>query len=145
MERDERLWKYSHRRGIIFSASFIEKCTKYKDSIEHLVQQARSPMIPEKVNLITRGIFEAGDAFHHHETMKPAEHKIVNGVLAETEIYAEDHMIAYPIGECIILPTEELLKAGLEALAWFLEDAAFGNGPEHLLNAFIESIPPKVG
>jgi hypothetical protein len=64
----------------MFSANFIKKCIKYKDSIEHLVQQARSPMIPEEVNLITRGIFEAGDAFHHHENMKPAEHKIVKGV-----------------------------------------------------------------
>ncbi len=70
--------------------------------------------------------------------MRPSEYKIVKGVLGHDDIYAEDPIGGYPINECVILPTEELLKAGLDASHWYLEREAFGQGAEHLLDAIIE-------
>ncbi len=122
----------------MFSPDYISKCTKYKEDIWYLVQQARSPMKPGQLN-IARELFEAGDAFHHPETMKPSEHKIVKEVMAHTDIYAENPITAYASRECVILPTEELLKAGLEASSWHIEEGAYGKGAEHLLDAIIES------
>lgn len=122
----------------MFSPDYISKCTKYKEDIWYLVQQARAPMKPGHLNL-AREIFEAGDAFHHPETMMPSEYKIVKEVMAHTDIYAENPIIAYPIRECVILPTEELLKAGLEASSWHLEEGAYGKGAERLLDAITES------
>ena len=122
----------------MFSPDYISKCIRYREDIWHLVQQARFPMRPGYI-VSAREIFEAGDAFHHPETMKPSEYKIAKEVMAHTEIYAENPMIAYPIRECVILPTEELLKAGLEASSWHIEEGAFGKGAESLLDAIIES------
>jgi hypothetical protein len=122
----------------MFSPDFISKCIRYREDIWYLVQQARAPMKPGHLNL-AREIFEAGDAFHHHETMKSSDYKIAKEVMAHTDIYAENPVIAYPAKECVILPTEELLKAGLEASSWHLEEGAFGKGVEHLLDAIIES------
>jgi hypothetical protein len=122
----------------MFSSSFISKCIQYKEDIEYLVQQARNPMQPGGLTLM-EDLFKPGDAFHHPESMKPSEYKIVKGVMAHTDIYAENPITAYTIRECVILPTEELLKAGLDASSWHLEEGAFGKGAEHLLDAIIES------
>jgi len=122
----------------MFSPRYISKCIRYKEDIWYLVQQARAPMKPGNI-IVARELFEAGDAFHHPETMKPPEYKIVKEVIAHTDIYAENPMIAYPIRECVILPTEELLKAGLEASSWNIEEGAYGKGAEPLLDAIIES------
>lgn len=122
----------------MFSLKYISNCISYREDIWHLVQQARFPMRPGCI-VSAREIFEAGDAFHHPETMKPSEYKIVKEVMAHTDIYAENPIIAYTIRECVILPTEELLKAGLEASSWHIEEGAYGKGAEHLLDAIIES------
>lgn len=122
----------------MFSPDYITKCIKYREDIWYLIQQARCPMKPGQLN-IARELFEAGDAFHCPASMKPSEYKIVKGVMAHTDIYAENPIIAYPIRECVILPTEELLKAGLKASSWHLEEGAFGKGAERLLDAIIES------
>ncbi len=122
----------------MFSPDYITKCIKYREDIWYLIQQARHPMKPGQLN-IARELFEAGDAFHHPETMKLSEYKIVKEVMAHTDIYAENPMIAYPASECVILPTEDLLKSGLKASSWHLEENAFGKGAEHLLDAIIES------
>jgi len=89
--------------------------------------------------IAVRELFEPGDAFHHPETMKPSEYKIAKEVMAHTDIYAENPIIAYPTRECVILPTEELLKAGLEASGWHLEEGAYGKGTERLIDEIIES------
>ena len=122
----------------MFSPDYITKCIRYREDIWYLVQQARAPMKPGHLN-VAREIFEAGDAFHHPKTMKPSEYTIIKAVMAHTDIYAENPIIAYPIRACVILPTEELLKAGLEASGWHIEEGAFGKGAEHLLDAIIES------
>ena len=122
----------------MFSPDYIAKCTKYREDIEYLVQQARSPMKPGELTLM-QDLFKPGDAFHHPRTMAPGEYKIVKEVLGQTDIYAEHPIFGYPISECVILPTEELLKAGLYASGWNLDDRAFGSGAEHLLDAIIES------
>ncbi len=122
----------------MFSPDYISKCIKYKEDIWYLVQQARFPMRPGHI-VLAREIYKAADAFHHPETMTPSEYKIVKEVMAHTDIYAENPITAYSIRECVILPTEELLKAGLEASSWHLDEGAYGKGAEHLLDAIIES------
>jgi len=120
----------------MFSPSYISKCIQYKEDIWYLVQQARGPMKPGLPN-VAGEIFEVGDAFHCPASMNMPEYKIVKGVMAHTEIYAENPIIAYATNDCVILPTEELLKAGLKASSWHIEEGAFGKGAEHLLDAII--------
>jgi hypothetical protein len=122
----------------MFSPSYIAKCIRYKGDIEYLVQQARYPFRAGQI-IQVEDLFRPGDAFHHAKTMAPGEYKIIKQVLGHTDIYAEHPILSYPVSESVILPTEELLKAGLEASGWDLEEGVFGKGAEPLLDAIVES------
>jgi len=122
----------------MFSPSYIKKCIMCREEIWRLVQQGRTPMTPGHLKA-AKEVFRAGDAFHHPQTMKPTEYKIVTGVIPYTDLYADDPLIAYRLRECVILPTEQLLMAGVKASGWHLDEGAFGKGAEHLLDTIIES------
>ena len=122
----------------MFSPDYISKCIKYREDIDYLVQQARCPFKAGQITLV-EDIFRPGDAFHHPGMMPPGEYKIVKELLGRTDIFAEHPIIAYPVSECVILPTEDVLRAGLHASGWNLEGGDYGRGAEHLLDAIIES------
>jgi hypothetical protein len=118
----------------MISASYIDKCIMAKDEIEYLVLQARGGLHPDRPG---PDIFQGGDSFHHQGLMKKGESKTVRQVLRYTALISDDPTEEYPIEECILLPTEELLREGLKAVVWNADDRLRGMGPEVLLDEII--------
>jgi len=122
-----------------FSESFIKKCIKMDDDIMHLILSIRTPFKKDEM-IVPRCGYKKGDIFHHPKSMKSTEYGTVKEVIADKEIESEEGKnILYPVDECIIIPTEQQLKEGLEVTGWYLGDDAYGKGAEHLLESLMKS------
>ena len=120
----------------MFSKTYIEKCIKFKVGIHHMVTAARGWTDTRGVPL---EMFRADDYFHHAKTMEEGTYKQAKEVKDHSCLYADDPIVQYPVEDCVLLPTEELLRAGLLAIHWSVGDQARGKGHEHLLDEIIKS------
>ena len=120
----------------MFSRAYIAKCMKYKEDIHHMVSQARGWVDQKGVPL---EMFRVGDHFHHPSLMEEGAYKTATEVKPHSCLYAEDPAIPYPVGECILLPNEELLRHALLAVNWSVGSDAYGKGHEYLLDMIIKS------
>jgi len=59
--------------------------------------------------------------------------------LAGDIIYSDSNVYEYPAEKCVIIPTEDQLRAGLEASSEYYGPEAYGNGPERLLDEIIKA------
>jgi hypothetical protein len=122
----------------MFSESYVGKCVKYRKEIEALVRQFRCPFKEEEPTK-PECLFRQGDAFHHPPSMKPGELKFVKDVVGETDIVAVDPLISYRASECVLLPSEELLRASLCADSSHPLSKDFRKGAERLLDVIVEA------
>ena len=121
----------------MFTQDYINKCIEFCDEISHLILQVRNPMKWGQI-VMTTYIFQPDDAFHCLKKMAPSEHKTVKEVIRDSVLIADDPSEEFPIVDCVILPTEQQLKSGVEAVIGNLRTDAYGQGPERLLDAIIE-------
>ena len=122
----------------MFSTSYIKKCKDVKDKIFYLLSQARCPF-REGESIEPKVILMVGDYFHHAESMKGEEVRVVKETRPDGSIFSDDPRISYPEGECVLIPTVNQLRKGLEAVNRFLADDDFEHGEEYLLDKIIES------
>jgi hypothetical protein len=119
-----------------FSNSYVEKCLQYSDDIDYLIGRSRGLFAGKSIET-PRYYFRVGDYFHCPELMDPfdvKEAKTINQYSISAGIPSEE----YPTDKCIYIPTEDQLAEGLKACNLSMGLDAHGQGPEILLERYIE-------
>ena len=120
-----------------FNRSYIDKCIKYYDHINYLIERSRG-LFNTGNQLLRLNYFQCGDFFHCPRKMNHHEIKEVKTIINQITISTGLPFKDYPASECIYIPTEEQLAEGLLACSLNMEPDAFGKGPEVLLDRYIE-------
>lgn len=120
-----------------FDKSYIEKCIKYHDHIEYLIDRSRGMYSSRNIE-VPRYYFQIGDFFHCPDLMDDLEVKAAKFIINQITISAGVPYQEYPIDECIYIPTEAQLAEGFSACSLNMGTDAYGKGPEKLLDRYIE-------
>lgn len=120
-----------------FSKSYIKKCIKHREEINYTIGRARGSFPEDGIGSRSH-FFEVEDYFHCPEKMDPLQ-VIKVSATGEYSVSGGTPSKAYDADRCVHVPTEELLAAGLKARQFSVGLQAHGEGPEALLDAYIEA------